>query len=126
MKFRQPASTLCNEEGTENVRLFTALIREAERRTHLDLSLNQAIGTCIAELDVDKDKAMDLPAFLSVLGFNQRTKTYWEDQVITLDRQRWEANRLPVCLKDWKKCSECYTERDNVFTDMLVNRIFHR
>jgi hypothetical protein len=124
IEFRQPAGTLSSKDITENVRLYTALLREAERRMHVDLNLDQPIGTCVEELDVDEETAMDLPTFLSMLDFHDSTKTYWERRARDLDRQRWEENRLPVCLKDWEKCSECAKHRDNAFTEMLLNRCF--
>jgi hypothetical protein len=90
---------------------------------HLDLELNQPIGTCLEQLDVSDEEAMDLSSFFTVLGLDGMTRSYWEFRAYLLDQERQKAKRDPASLKDWEKCSACDIQRTDAFTEMIINRM---
>lgn len=105
IEFRQAIGTLDARETTENVRLYVALLREAERRMYVDLDAKQPTGSCTEDSDIDVDveaEDMCLPAFLAMLRLPGESRGYWIERA-----GRDATGRDASQLADREKCIAC-------------------
>lgn len=111
IEFRQPAGTLSLLEISETVRLYTALVREAERRADEDAACHRRVGDGVCVEPVGS-----LEEFLGMLRLSEEGRRYWIRRAGEREGERemeaGEESRKQGKEGDCERCAVCREEFD--------------